>query len=257
MNKLVDAELGKKYDNEISGDRNLSDFDGEIIEAHEKGESILSLHTEFETFDPIVGDVPHFDLANVTRRARKLLQDRSRQEIQYAVMVAEDATSRALIDPGQISDHLTPQELGEKLGLTDEFRPRLLFRRRNLIDIRNLEDLPKAKWYEIFAALALAYVARSVNRGISASMEAMESIGYAESLALKSKANKASKTADSHWRAKAIDYAQMHDSYTASGTAKKFVMKFSGEMIKDRCKPYSEATVAKWIRSFRKSSRTK
>lgn len=249
--------MGKKYDIEITGNRNLSEFDRAIIEAHEKGESILSLHTEFETFDPISGDVPYFDLVNVARRARELLRERSKQEIQYSVMIAEDATSRALIHFDRLPDGVTGQQLDETLGLTDEFRPRLLYRRRDLIDIRKLQDLADAKWYEIFAALALAYVARAINTGAGSSMEAMESIGYAESLALKSKANVASKAADTHWKAEAIDYAQKHDSYTASGIATKFVKKFSGEMTEVRGKPYSEDTVAKWIRSFRKSGRTK
>ena len=175
-----------------------------------------------------------------------------RQEIQYAVIVAEDATSRALIDPGQISYHLTSQELGEKLGLTDEFRPGLLFRRRNLIDIRNLEDLPKAKWYEIFAALALAYVARSVNRGSGVSMEAMDSLGYAESLALISRANKASKSTGEKWKALLAEFVADRPNHSAPRIAKAFLSQFAADMEKDRPTSYSILVLTRWVRQLRK-----
>ena len=244
--------MGKKYDIEIAGDRNLSDFDRAIIEAHEKGESILSLHSEFDRFDPLVGDVPHFELANVTRRARDLLQNRTKQAIGYAVMIAEDATSRALIDFNHLPAGVTAQQLGETLGLSDEFRPRLLYRRRGLIEIRKLQDLPDAKWYEIFAALALAYVARAVNSGSSTSMEAMESLNYAEALASTSRANQASKVIGRKWKALLQDFVTARPDQSAPRIARAFLRDFGDDMRNDRLSAYSELTIKRWVRTLRK-----
>ena len=135
------------------------------IQAAMRGQPVLTLPSEFDLFDPISGEVP-YELRNIARRARMLLEEADRDQILAAVTFAELVTTAPLVDLEHPNLDLEDAEKAACSGDLDQLRPTTLFRRIPLVDETRMKP-SELSWSVVFASLALAYVARSVNSGQS------------------------------------------------------------------------------------------
>ena len=220
------------------------------IEAWKAGELFLELYREFDRFDVKNTPVLIAPLSAYAREARKILSDRSKEQIEYACMLAEWTVHAPL-------DEIIAEQRGEDTelfielsGNDDETFPRLLQRRQGLIDLYCIEDLKRARWQEMYAATTLAYVARAINCGETSSMEAAEA--YQIALSFVQRSDSASKR-HSRWKEKALRYADGKEDISAEKIAGYFLDYFEDEIKKSRNgKLFAQRTVADWIRDSRK-----
>lgn len=230
----------------------LSVTERQLIDALTDGKWVMSLHREFERFDPLTTPVTDFPLAGYARQAREILANRNTQEVGYAVMVAEWAVQTSFpLEFANMKDD-GPDTWADKVGHLDETLPRILQRRRALIDITKLKDLSNAKWQEIFAALGMAYVAKAVNNGLSTSGEAAEAIQIALEFHGRSRS---ARRKDLEWRELLYRYADGKEDMSATKIAEGYVKYYEERILRDRKKMFPERTVASWVRKARKDGR--
>ena len=220
----------------------------EALKAWQQGEVYLSLYREFDRFDSKNTPVLIAPLSAYARQAREILKDRTRKEIEYAAMIAEWVVEAPLEKLLEVDDPELKPLITEMIGESDETLPRLLQRRQRIAILHGVKDLRKARWQEIFAALALVYVARAISTGDSASMEAAEAIQIALSLAQRS--DSASKRG-AYWRKKAISYAKGKEDMSANEIATGFLDYYTEKIEESRERTFTHRTVADWIRKDR------
>ena len=234
---------------ETTENSELTELGRKVIETYEAGQVILSLHLEFEKFSPLDTPVTDFPHSAYARQAREILSARNREEVRYAVMIAEWAVQSRLAGQIQTPSSRSVRDWIDKVGMIDETLPRILQRRRTLFDIRQLEDLHKAKWQEIYAALTLAYVARAINKGLTTSAEAAEAIQIALSFVERSKS---AKHKDAEWRELAICYSVGKEDMSAKKIADGYLEYYKDKIKQNRKNMLRPRTVADWIRKARR-----
>lgn len=224
------------------------------LEGWQDGEVRLTLFREFELFDVKTTPVLYAPLSAHAREARNILADRIRQEIKYARMLVEWVAAAPLED---IIGSETPESkalLAEMTGYSDETLPRRIQRRQRLIDLQSAEPLPNARWQDLYAALALAFVARAVTWGHETSIEAAEAIQIALSFSQRSKS---ASNRSSSWKEQAIRFDSTRQHLSAEQVAGMFLKKHDSLIRADRNgKSVAKRTVVGWIRNARKSNET-
>ncbi len=135
--------------------------------------AMLSLNQVFESFDPKDGEVKDLSLNGYAQRARGILEKRSSREIRGAVMIAEWMVQQRINVP--------PEDLPRFSGRLSDSLPRILRRRISYFDIEGIDDPADVTWPEIFAAIAIAYVAlNESNPQPDRVMAAVEAVSIAE-----------------------------------------------------------------------------
>ena len=219
------------------------------------GNPILTLPAEFDHFDPLTDEVPIYELRNIARRARALLGDTNQDQIRCAVEFAENATSKPLIEIKSLDPPLSEDETVELFGNSDDPRPIALFRRQAFIDRSNLKPPAVLPWFAVFASLALAYVARSVNTGVTHGIEATEALSIANHFVAKRKAGKASKRTDNQFKQILTQIISDQPGLSGNKYARRLIKSHSNEMINLHGKVYGVRIVADWARSILKAQK--
>lgn len=116
----------------------------------------LSLNLVFHEIDPFEHVGRHWALDSIIERARPLVGQYSLERNRGFVMLAEWCVQQDVTRAG-----LPPEKCTARNPLTDPL-PSILADRIDAFAINETEDFATTTWPEIFAALALAYVARSL-----------------------------------------------------------------------------------------------
>lgn len=232
--------------NEFETIDDLPEDEQKALRAAIDGNPILTLPAEFDHFDPVTDEVPIYELRNVARRARVLLGDTNQEQIRSAVEFAEIVTSQALIDATDDPRPLPDKDAAAFTGSLDELRPTALFRRKEFLDRSNLKPPAGMTWFKVFASLALAYVARSINTGVNHGIEAADALAKAEVLSNKSRAGR-TKPIDDHFIRLLDEYIHANPGLSGSEYARRFTPLHSQEMRNRHGREYDERTVAKCV----------
>ena len=247
--------MSKPPDNNFVAINDLPENEQKALRAAIDGNPILTLPAEFDHFDPLTTDVAIYELRNVARRARALLENTNRDQIRRAVEFAEYATSQALIDLKKLDRPLSDDEAAACSGSLDELRPTALFRRQAFLDRSNFKPPAEMPWFAVFASLALAYVARSVNAGVNHGIEATDALSKAEHLVAKHKAGKASKRTDNRFKEILAQIISNQPGLSGNEYARRLIRSHSNEMINLHGKVYGVRVVADWARSILKAQK--
>jgi len=184
-----------------------------------------------------------------------LLENTNRDQIRRAVEFAEYATSQALIDLKKLDRPLSDDEAAACSGSLDELRPTALFRRQAFLDRSNLKPPEVLPWFAVFASLALAYVARSVNTGVIHGIEATEALSIAKHFVAKRKAAKASKRTNNQFKEILAQLISDQPGLSGIEYARRLIKSHSNEMINLHGKVYGVRIVADWALSILKAQK--